>query len=143
MAKLYFEDVKEGQGLPAFQRKTDFANWNRFAAVNYEFVPIHMDDEAGRAAGQPAAFGMGNLRFSYLHNMLFEWMGEDGEVLKVGVQYRGINLKNDVLTCKGKVLRTYQEKGRNLVDLEVWVENQKGENITPGTATIALPSRGK
>ena len=41
-----------GDTLPTLQRTTAFHNWNRYAAVNDEFVPIHMDDEAGKAAGK-------------------------------------------------------------------------------------------
>lgn len=140
---LYFEDVKEGQLIPTFQRQTDFMSWNRYAAVNDEFVYIHMDDEAGKAAGMNNAFGMGNLRYAYLHNMLREWIGLSGDIRKISVQYRGINYKNDVLTTHGKVARKYAEKGEHLVDLEIWVENQNSENITPGQATVALPSRGR
>ena len=47
---VYFDDVQVGDALPPWSRKTDFMNWNRYAAVNDEFVYIHMDDEAGRAA---------------------------------------------------------------------------------------------
>lgn len=140
-AKVYFEDVKEGQEIPTFVRKTDTMHWNRYAAVNDEFVYIHMDDEAGKAAGQPGIFGMGNIRFAYLHNMLRDWTGVSGRIKKLGVQYRALNLKNDVLTCRGKITRKYVENGEHLVDLDLMVENQKGENVTPGTATVALPAR--
>jgi acyl dehydratase len=142
MAKLYFEDVQEGQEVPEFVRKTDYMNWNRYAAVNDEFVYIHMDDEAGRLARQSGGFGMGNLRFAYMHNMLHEWMGDDGDIKKLGIQYRGFNFKNDVLTCGGRVSKKYEEDGEHLIDLEIWVKNQKDEVVSPGNATIALPSRG-
>ena len=49
--------VTVGTEVPEYARTTDLANWNRYAAVNDEFVPIHMDDDAGRAAGFPSAFG--------------------------------------------------------------------------------------
>src|SRR4051794_4165056 len=66
---VYFEDVTIGDELPAWSRKTDFMNWNRYAAVNDEFVYIHMDDEAGRSAlNEQGAFGMGNLRYAYIVN---------------------------------------------------------------------------
>ena len=69
--KVYFEDVKVGDEIPAWAKQTDFMHWNRYAAVNDEFVYIHMDDESGRNAGNAqGAFGMGNLRWAYLHNML-------------------------------------------------------------------------
>ncbi len=141
MDKLYFEDVQEGQEIPAFVRKTDYMHWNRYAAVNDEFVYIHMDDEAGRAAQQSGGFGMGNLRFAYMHNLLHAWIGDDGMIRKVGIQYRGFNFKNDVLTCKGKVTKKYTDDGKHLVDLDIWVENQKGEQVSPGNATVELPSR--
>ena len=63
------DTVTVGTELPPLVRTTGFHNWNRYAAVNDEFVPIHMDDEAGRAQGFPGAFGMGNLMWSYLHNL--------------------------------------------------------------------------
>ena len=68
--------VTVGEELPVFTRTTGFPVWNRFAAVNDEFVPIHMDDTAGQAAGMPGAFGMGNLQLAYLHNLVREWLGE-------------------------------------------------------------------
>jgi hypothetical protein len=43
---VYYEDVEIGQEIPAFVRETDFMNWNRYAAVNEEFVYIHMDRSA-------------------------------------------------------------------------------------------------
>ena len=39
-----------GDEIPTFTRKTGLDIWNRYAAVNDEFIPIHMDDEAGRDA---------------------------------------------------------------------------------------------
>ena len=63
------DTVTVGTELPPFVRTTGFHNWNRYAAVNDEFVPIHMDDEAGRAQGFAGAFGMGNLMWSYLHSL--------------------------------------------------------------------------
>src|SRR3972149_5141315 len=124
MAKLYFEDVQKGQEIPPFVRKTDYMHGNRYAAVNEEFVYIHMDDEAGRLAQQSGGFGMGNVRFAYMHNLLHQWIGDDGEIRKLGIQYRGFNFKNDVLTCKGKVTKKYAQNGDRLVDLEIWVENK-------------------
>ena len=71
-------ELTVGTEIPVFQRATGLQNWNRYAAVNDEFVDIHMDDDAGRAAGFPTAFGMGNLQWSYLHTMLRDWIGDDG-----------------------------------------------------------------
>ena len=138
---LYFEDVEVGQEVPVFERRTDLMHWNRFAAVNDEFIPMHMDDEAGRKSGQDGAFGMGNLRWSYVLNALRDWAGDEAEIRELGVQFRAINNKGDVLRTRAVVTEKKQEDGEHLVVLEVDVVNQDDEQTTPGRAVVALPSR--
>lgn len=142
MPNVYFEDVKPGDELPAWSRKTDLMSWNRYAAVNDEFVYIHMDEEAGRRAlNEKGVFGMGNIRYSYIVNSLQDWIGDGGVIREVGVQFRAINQKNDVLTVTGKVKETKVEEGENRVYLDVNVMNQDGEGTCPGHAIVVLPSR--
>ncbi len=138
---VYFEDVRVGDELPAFERKTDFMNWNRYAAVNDEFVYLHMDDEVGKAAGQGAAFGMGNLRWAYVINSLQGWIGDEAEIRELSMQFRAINHKNDVLTTCGVVTDKKVEDGECRVYLDVDVRNQNGEKTCPGKAVVVLPSR--
>ena len=128
-----------GQELPVFERMSGFHAWNRYAAVNEEFVPIHMDDDAGKAAGNPGAFGMGNLQVSYLHALLRQWIGDDGRIVSVSCQMRAPNIRGSRTIARGKVTAVRQEGGETLVDLEVWTEAEGGPTLAPGTATVALP----
>jgi acyl dehydratase len=132
------KDIKVGDELPAFERTTGFHNWNRFAAVNDEFVPIHMDDEAGQAAGYPSAFGMGNLQWAYLHNLLRQWLGDDGRILNVSCQFRSANVKGQVVTAHGIVTAVRDEGAERIVELDVWTEEQNGTKLAPGVATVAI-----
>ena len=127
-----------GDALLPFSRETGFANWNRYAAVNYEFIPIHMDDEAGRQAGHAAAIGMGNLQWSYLHNMLRGFLGNAGRISKIGVQYRSPNFKGETLTARGVVTAVREEAGLRTLELEVWVEAQDGRRTAPGKAVVTV-----
>jgi acyl dehydratase len=139
---VYFEDLKVGDEMPVWSRQTDFMHWNRYAAVNDEFVPFHMDDEAGRKAGNAAgAFGMGNLRYAYLANALRDWIGDEAEIREIGCQYRAINQKYDTLSVVGKVVEKAVVDGENQVRLETNVMNQNGEATCPGHAVVVLPSR--
>jgi len=141
--KVRFEDVSVGDEMPAWSRQTDFMHWNRYAAVNDEFVPFHMDDEAGRRAGnKEGAFGMGNLRYAYLVNALRDWIGDEAEIREIGCQYRAINQKNDTLTVVAKVVEKETVDGENRVKLTTNVMNQAGEATCPGHAVVVLPSRG-
>jgi acyl dehydratase len=139
---IYFEDIKVGDKIPAWSRKTNFMNWNRYAAVNDEFIFIHMDDEAGRKGGnEQGAFGMGNLRFAYILNALRDWIGDEAEIRELECQFRAINQKNDVLTVTGTVTDKRVEYGENRIYLEVNVVNQTGAPTCPGHAIVVLPSR--
>ncbi|PKN82386.1 MAG: hypothetical protein CVU47_03275 [Chloroflexi bacterium HGW-Chloroflexi-9] len=140
---VHFEDVKVGDEIPAWSRTTDFMSWNRYAAVNDEFVYIHMDDEAGRKAlNERGAFGMGNLRYTYMLDALRDWIGDEAEIRECGVQYRAINQKNDTLTVTGKITDKKVEAGENRVYLEMNVVNQNGDPTCPGHAVVVLPSKG-
>lgn len=139
---VHFEDVKVGDEIPAWSRKTDFMSWNRYAAVNDEFVYIHMDDEAGRAAlNERGAFGMGNLRYTYMLDALRDWIGDEADIREVGVQFRAINQKNDVLTVTGKITDKRVEDGEHRVYLDMNVVNQDGQPTCPGHAVVVLPTR--
>jgi acyl dehydratase len=132
------KNAKVGDELPSFTRTTGFHNWNRYAAVNDEFVPIHMDDEAGRAAGYPTAFGMGNLQWSYLHILIRDWLGGDGRIVRIGCQFRAANTKGMTVTAHGVVTAIHEDGGRRVAELDVWTEDQDGNKLAPGTATVQL-----
>ena len=135
-----YESVDVGDSLPKWSRKTSFMEWNRYAAVNDEFVPFHMDDAAGRRAGnEQGAFGMGNLRYAYIVNALHAWIGDDGTVREVGCQYRSINQKDDVLTVVGEITDKKVEDGENRVYLDINVVTEDGNATCPGHAIVVLP----
>ncbi|MDE0052979.1 MAG: hypothetical protein OXP28_14715 [Gammaproteobacteria bacterium] len=137
---LRFRDIQVGDRLPEWSRQTSFPEWNRYAAVNHEFVPFHMDDEAGRAAGNPkGAFGMGNLRYAYIVNALHDWIGDEGIVREAGCQHRVLNCKDDVLTVVGEVTEKVVEDGEQRVRLDINVVNQDGVPTCPGHAVVVLP----
>lgn len=129
-----------GDQLPEMTWQTGLANWNRYAAVNDEFVPIHMDDAAGQQAGYPSAFGMGNLQWSYLHNLLRAWIGEHGRIERLACQFRAANTKGQVVTAKGEVTAVAEREGRRIVDLSVRTVTEDGTTLAPGTATVSLPA---
>jgi acyl dehydratase len=134
-------EVAPGLDLPTLQRQPGFHHWNRYAAVNDEFVPIHMDDEAGRAAGYPSAFGMGNLQWAYLHNLLESWLGEHGRVVALSCQFRAPNVQGQTVTAHGRVTAVEpQPDGETRVDLEIWTDDQDGNRMAPGQATVIIGS---
>jgi acyl dehydratase len=127
-----------GLEIPPFQRITGPANWNRYAAVNDEFVAIHMDDDAGRAAGASGAFGMGNLQWAYMHNMLRDWLGDTGAMVAASCQFRALNTKGQTITARGRVTGVRAGGPQILVDLDIWTEDQDRKTLAKGSATVVL-----
>ncbi|MGB2693731.1 MAG: acyl dehydratase, partial [Dehalococcoidia bacterium] len=70
------------------------------------------------------------------------WAGDDAWIEKLALDYRKMDVVNSTLAAKGKVTRKYEQDGKRLIDLDVWIENDKGEVTTPGRAVLSLPSRG-
>ncbi|MDQ7905547.1 MaoC/PaaZ C-terminal domain-containing protein [Phytohabitans sp. ZYX-F-186] len=135
-------DIRAGTPLPPWTRRTDVMNWNRYAAVNDEFIYIHMDDEAARSAGNgQGTFGMGNLRFAYLHNALHAAFGDDAVVTELECRYRSVNQKGDVLTVVGVVTDAQRADGDLVVRLDLDIHNADGASTCPGSAVVVLPGR--
>ncbi|KAF0962805.1 MaoC family dehydratase [Rhodococcus sp. T7] len=133
-------EVRVGDVIAAGPRRTGYPEWNRFAAVNDEFVPIHMDDDEGRRAGYPGAIAMGRLQWSYAHRMLREWQ-PGARVVALALQFRGPTLRGALFDVKARVTEVREEAGDRVVDLALWIEDEAGTVLAPGTATVAVPAR--
>ncbi|MBI1885600.1 MAG: dehydratase [Chloroflexi bacterium] len=138
----YFEDVGEGQEAPALTQRCDSQRLVMWAAGSGDFYQIHYDKDFAQATGLPDRIVHGALKHALLGRMLHEWVGEGGRVRRVACQYRGMDLVDKDVICKGVITRKYREDGQNLVELDVWTEDPQGQKTTPGTAVVALPSRG-
>jgi hypothetical protein len=132
-------EFEVGAALPPFVREAGLAAWNRYAAVNDEFVGIHMDDAEGRAAGYSGAIGMGNLIWAWLHAMVEDWVGDEGRLEHMECRFRGPALKGDDISCGGVVQdRRIREDGATVLELEVWADQQTQERLVAGKASVVM-----
>ncbi len=141
MAQLYFEDISEGQGVTTLSQHCDSQRLVFWAAGSGDFYQIHYDKDFAQATGLPNRIVHGALKHALLGRMLHEWVGAEGRVQRVACQYRGMDMVDKDVVCKGIITGKRSENGQNLVDLEIWTETPEGQKTTPGTATVALPSR--
>ena len=102
---------------------------------------VHLFDEIAGYAGLPYAFDMGIQRLCWFGHLLTNWMGDDGFLKKLSVQFREFNFIQNTTWCRGKVVRKYTEGDLYLVDCDIWSNNQAGEKLDNGSATIALLSK--
>jgi acyl dehydratase len=140
-ARVYFEDVKVGDELPPLVKgPIQQIQLTRYAGASGDFNPIHQDEEFARAAGMGGVFAHGMLSMGFVAQAVTDWAGA-GRVRKIGVRFASLVRLKDTVTCRGRVVTTSSKDGANLVELDVWAENQKGEKVVTGKATVALPAR--
>jgi acyl dehydratase len=140
-SRVYFDDVKVGDELPPLVKDPiQQIQLTRYAGASGDFNPIHQDDEFARAAGMGGVFAHGMLSMGFVGQLVTDWAGP-GAVRKLGVRFAAIVRLKDVITCRGRVLGKSSTDDVNLVDLEIWAENQKGEKVVTGKATVSLPTR--
>jgi acyl dehydratase len=140
-ASVYFDDVKVGDELPALVKgPIQQIQLTRYAGASGDFNPIHQDEEFARAAGMGGVFAHGMLSMGFVAQAVTDWAGA-GRMRKIGVRFAALVRLKDTVTCRGRVVATSQKNGVSLVELDIWAENQKGEKVVTGKATVALPSR--
>ena len=140
-SRVYFEDVQVGDEIPSLVKgPVQQIQLTRYAGASGDFNPIHQDDEFAKAAGMGGVFGHGMLTMGFVAQAVTDWAGA-GRVRRIGVRFTGLVRLEDVITCRGRILGKSSKDDVNLIDLEIWAENQKGEKVVTGKATVAVPSR--
>jgi hypothetical protein len=100
-------------------------------------------------------FDLGVQRFQIPGRLLYNWMGDDGFLRRMYTALRKTNYWGDVTWFRGEVVKKFtrtevgdlgpggvpDEATYHSVGIRINSENQLGENTTPGTATVYLPSR--
>jgi acyl dehydratase len=140
-AKVYFEDVQVGDTLPPLVKgPIQQIQLTRYAGASGDFNPIHQDDEFAKAAGMGGVFAHGMLSMGFVAQAVTDWAGA-GSVRQIGVRFAGLVRLKDTVTSSGRVVAKQSNDDRHTVDLEIWAENDRGDRVVTGRATVALPSR--
>ncbi len=138
--KLYFEDVKEGDEGPARRHVLTRTDLVRYAGASGDYNPMHHDEVKAQAAGQPSVFGHGMFSMGLLGSAIEDYVGV-ANLTHYKVRFAKQTWPDEELTTKVVVTAKRSEGGKNLVDLDVRLLNQEGEEKLIGEATAALASK--
>lgn len=150
--QLYFEDVNVGDAVTTVSKIATSRMLVQWAGASGDFNPLHYEDDFAKAMWVNSPIVHGQLKRAWLGHLVTNWIGDEGTVKMLSCQFRGMDYPRkmktmdephdgDTYQCKGVVKAKRQENGENLVDIEIWVENGQGVKNTPGSATVALPSK--
>jgi hydroxyacyl-ACP dehydratase HTD2-like protein with hotdog domain len=141
--QVYYEDIQEGAEIPALVKYPTTMQLVQYAGASGDYYQIHYDKEFAVASGLPGVIVHGWLALAFLGQMIKDWMGDKGTLVKLNGSYRGINKVNEDIICNGKVIKKYIEDDKQLARIEIWAENPQGDKTVTGFAVVGLPSREK
>ena len=104
-----------------------------YAAAGGDFNPIHIDPDAGRAAGLGGNILQGLCTLGWAVEGFVNYLGDPGKVSKVKVRFSRPVMIEDTITIIGKV--TAIEGG--VLTAELTAKNQKGDDVLKNTTVEA------
>lgn len=139
--QLYYEDISVGDPLPTVVKRPTPRQLVMWAGAAGEFSEMHYDKDYAQEKGFPGIIVHGMLAASFLGQMITDWMGDWGDLKQIKTSNRQFMLVNEDIICKGVVAKKYVEDSEHYVDINMWVENSKGEKCVSGAALVVLPER--
>ena len=139
MEQRTFDSVAIGDEMPPMVKHATTTQLFLYSAATHNPHRIHYDREYAAVEGHPDVLVHGPLQGAWLSQFVTDWAGPRGRMLHLSWQNRARAYPNRDLTFRGKVTGVGEENGRRVVHLEVWEENDEGQVLMPGKATVALP----
>lgn len=104
-----------------------------YAAASGDFNPIHIDPDAGRAAGLGGNILQGLCTMGWAVEGFVNYLGDPGKVSKVSVRFSRPVMVEDTITITGKVTKI--EGG--ILTAALTAKNQKGDDVLKNTTVEA------
>jgi acyl dehydratase len=139
----FYEDVAIGDTLPEVVQKVTIPVMQRWVASSETLRRDHYDAKfAIEHDGLPNAVMSGSFSQAYIWQLLFNWAGLNGWVLKAAQKNARMVHPGTTITFFGTVTGKYEADGLGYVELEIGLRGDDGAVAVPGTATVVLPLRG-
>ncbi len=137
MSKL--SAIQVGDRLPERSHRPDTVQLFMYNAAIWNPHRIHYDlPYTTEVEGHPGIVIDGPLQGDWLTQLVLEWLGDDGELVRFGYSNRRASYVGETLRATGQVTDVDQATGT--VTLELGVLNESGECITPGNALVRFPT---
>lgn len=138
----YWEDVAEGDPLEEVSIPLSLHRLVVAAGGNRDFNAIHHNPKIAQQGGAQDAYANNLFLQGMWERCVRAYIGNAGVIVKLAsFRMSSFNLAGDTVVTKGKVLRKWTNEKKNLVELEMRCENDRGVSVAPGSVIVALPKR--
>ena len=136
-------DADVGQALsPLVKPPITLEQLRRYAEASGDHNPIHVDQEAARRVGLDSVIAHGMLSMAFLGQFVSQQIAgiTDAQLAHLKVRFVNMVRLDDTLTCLGTVTTHTSNGELDIITLECWAQNQKGDKVTTGEAVVFVPS---
>lgn len=132
-------DLQVGSQLPNRTHVATNVSLFLYNAAVWNPHRIHYDEHyATEVEGHAGVVIDGPLQGDWISQVALNWLGADGDLVRFSYSNRVAAHLGDTLTSGGVVAAIDSEAGT--AELEIFIKNEAGDVITPGTATVKLHS---
>jgi acyl dehydratase len=138
----FWDDVEVDEVIEGFSMDLGWTAMALQVSGSQDWNAIHHDVDYARDSGHAGPFFNTGWTSAMLGRALTDWIGVRGWVCKVQFEMRKMNRQGDAVRVQGRVVGKRIAEGRHLVDVDLWIDNDREGTTTTGQAVVALPRRG-
>lgn len=106
----------------------------QYAGASGDFYEMHYDLPFAQERGHAELSVHGLLKAAWLGRLVDEWFRGRGRIESFEVTYRGMDFRDQPVTCGAEVVR----RDGTTLELDLWTRNRAGEATTTGSAVVVL-----
>lgn len=130
-------DLSVGMELPSRVHTPTNVSLFLYNAAVWNAHRIHYDEQyTTDVEGHAGVVVDGPLQGDWISQVVLNWLGDDGTLVRFGYSNRRASHLGDTLISGGSITAIDAATGR--VELDLFVSDDAGDVLTPGTATVAL-----
>ena len=135
MSANRIEKLSTGDALPSRDHVATNVSLFLYNAAIWNAHRIHYDETyTTDVEGHPGVVIDGPLQGDWLSQVVMNWLGDDGRMEQFEYSNRRASHLGDTLTSGGTIKEIDLAAGT--VALELFIKNEQGEVITPGSAMV-------
>jgi acyl dehydratase len=138
----FWQDVELGDVIGGFSMDLGWTAVALQVSGSQDWNAVHHDLDYARESGHTGPFYNTGWTSAMLGRAVTDWIGLRGWVCRLEFEMRKMNRQGDKVRAGGRVVGKRFADARHLVDLDIWLENDREGTTTTGTAVVALPMSG-
>ena len=135
MSDINISALAVGETLPERSHTATNVSLFLYNAIIWNHHRIHYDETyTTQVEKHPGVVIDGPLQGDWLNQVVLNWMGDSGTLTRFNYSNRRASYLGETLTSGGVI--TAVDPAAKTVDMDIFIKNEKGDVITPGTAQV-------